>query len=222
MDESTQEEPIAWSPQDARYRAGFKLEELVEFLRAASNSEEDFDSSVAYLHKALDKAADKVRSKSQAEVSLVGQVDALIDTLYFTYGSFVLMGVDPEQLFDIVHRANMGKIFPDGKAHFDPVTHKILKPDDWEEKIRSRRSYQRRTGTTDSGLPAYLRAERRKQRINTLRADYFLEIFALFLFYGTIRKKCRGEDGWINTKLRATYQQQLVMQQQSEMQISCR
>ena len=28
----------------------------------------------------------------------------------------------------------MGKVFPDGKAHFDPVTHKILKPDDWEEK----------------------------------------------------------------------------------------
>ena len=48
-------------------------------------------------------------------------------------GSFVLMGVDPEEVFEIVHRANMGKIFPDGKAHFDPVTHKILKPDDWEE-----------------------------------------------------------------------------------------
>ena len=44
------------------------------------------------------------------------------------------MGVDPERIFDIVHQANMGKIFPDGKAHFDPVTHKILKPDDWEEK----------------------------------------------------------------------------------------
>ncbi len=29
MDESTQEEPM--TPQDARYRAGFKLEELVEF-----------------------------------------------------------------------------------------------------------------------------------------------------------------------------------------------
>ena len=65
---------------------------------------------------------------------MVGQVDALIDTLYLTYGSFVLMGVDPEEVFEIVHRANMGKIFPDGKAHFDPVTHKILKPDDWEEK----------------------------------------------------------------------------------------
>lgn len=29
----------------------------------------------------------------------------------------------------------MGKRFPDGKAHFDPVTHKILKPADWEERF---------------------------------------------------------------------------------------
>ena len=134
MDECTQEEPIAWTPEDARHRADFKLEELVEFLRAASRSEAEFDQSISRMHQALDKAATKVRSKREAEVSLVGQVDALIDTLYFTYGSFVLMGVDPERIFDIVHQANMGKIFPDGKAHFDPVTHKILKPDDWEEK----------------------------------------------------------------------------------------
>jgi len=104
-----------------------------EFLRAASPSEEIFNQSVQSLHKAIDKASDKVKQKSNAEMSLVGQVDALIDMLYFTYGSFVLMGVDPERLFEIVHQANMGKLFPDGKAHFDPVTHKILKPDDWEK-----------------------------------------------------------------------------------------
>nr|WP_245335115.1 Cof-type HAD-IIB family hydrolase [Streptococcus oricebi] len=134
MDQSTQEEPLAWTPEAARHRADFKLEELVEFIRAASSSEEEFAQSVQALHQALDKAVAKVKSKSQAQISLVGQVDALIDTLYLTYGTFVLMGVDPERLFSIVHRANMGKIFPDGKAHFDPVTHKILKPDDWEEK----------------------------------------------------------------------------------------
>ena len=43
------------------------------------------------------------------------------------------MGVDPKPFFDIVHEANMGKLFPDGKAHYDPETHKILKPDHWEE-----------------------------------------------------------------------------------------
>lgn len=133
MDECTQEEPILWTTEGARHRAGFKVEELVEFLRAASPSEEIFNQSVQSLHEAVNKAAEKVKKKSKAEMSLVGQVDALIDMLYFTYGSFVLMGVDPERLFEIVHQANMGKLFPDGKAHFDPVTHKILKPDDWEK-----------------------------------------------------------------------------------------
>ena len=40
----------------------------------------------------------------------------------------LFLWVDPKPFFDTVHEANMGKIFPDGKAHFDPVTHKILKP----------------------------------------------------------------------------------------------
>ena len=134
MDERTQEEPKAWDIEGATHRAGFKIEELVEFVRAASSSEEEFQESLASLHKAINKAAEKVVAKTPAKQDLVGQVDALIDSLYFTYGSFVLMGVDPERIFDIVHQANMGKIFPDGKAHFDPLTHKILKPDDWEEK----------------------------------------------------------------------------------------
>ena len=134
MDERTQEEPRAWDVEGATHRADFKIEELVEFVRAASSSEEEFQQSLASMHEAIDKAAEKVVKKTPAQKDLIGQVDALIDTLYFTYGSFVLMGVDPERIFDIVHEANMGKMFPDGKAHFDPVTHKILKPDDWEEK----------------------------------------------------------------------------------------
>ena len=93
--------------------AGFKVEKWVEFLRAASPSEEIFSiRSVQSLHKAIDKASDKVKQKSNAEMSLVGQVDALIDMLYFTYGSFVLMGVDPERLFEIVHPSEYGETLP--------------------------------------------------------------------------------------------------------------
>ncbi|MFS9066407.1 Cof-type HAD-IIB family hydrolase [Streptococcus timonensis] len=134
MDERTQEEPKAWDVKGATHRAAFKVEELVEFVRASSHSEEEFQQAIRDLHQALDISADKVSQKIPAKSTLVGQVDALIDTLYFTYGSFVLMGVDPERIFEIVHQANMAKIFPDGKAQFDPVTHKILKPEDWEEK----------------------------------------------------------------------------------------
>lgn len=135
MDGETQEIPKVYDWQSALYRAGFKVEELVEFVHAASENEEMFKEGLAQLHKDLEKAAQKISNKRAAEVSLQNQVDALLDTLYFTYGSFVLMGVDPAPIFDLVHAANMGKQFPDGKAHFDPITHKILKPDDWEEKF---------------------------------------------------------------------------------------
>ena len=134
MDGRTQESPKAFGVEEAIHRADFKLEEIVEFLQATVGSNDDLDRVIEKLHRDLDKAADKVKKKGCSQDPMVGQVDALVDLLYFTYGSFVLMGVDPEPFFQIVHRANMGKIFPDGKAHFHPVTHKILKPADWEEK----------------------------------------------------------------------------------------
>lgn len=134
MDGQTQEQPRAFDIQTASHRADFKVEEIVEFLQATASSEAEFDRMTSALHIALDKAIAKVKDKPYSEDKLVGQVDALVDLLYFTYGSFTLMGVDPKPIFDIVHQANMGKIFPDGKAHYHPVTHKILKPDDWEEK----------------------------------------------------------------------------------------
>ena len=163
MDERTQEEPIAWDLQGATYRAGFKIEELVEFVRAASNSEEEFQQAVQDLHQALDVSADKVSQKIPAESTLVGQVDALIDTLYFTYGSFVLMGVDPERIFEIVHQANMGKIFPDGKAQFDPVTHKILKPEGWEEKFAPEPAIKKEL---ERQIRAYERHKERENRMS--------------------------------------------------------
>lgn len=127
--------PRTYDIEEASHRADFKVEEIVEYLHAASQSPEEFQQAVADLHAALDKAVTKVTAKDQLESPLIGQVDALVDLLYLTYGSFVLMGVDPSQIFEAVHTANMGKIFPDGKAHFDPVTHKVLKPDDWQERF---------------------------------------------------------------------------------------
>ena len=135
MDKENQELPRLFNSEEAVNRAGFKVEELVEFLYAASKGDQKkFANMVSDLKANVDKASDKVLSKNHSvDDALTDEVDALIDLLYFTYGSFVLMGVDPSEIFDIVHKANMGKVFPDGKAHFDSDTHKILKPDDWEE-----------------------------------------------------------------------------------------
>ncbi|WP_165003897.1 MULTISPECIES: HAD family hydrolase [unclassified Enterococcus] len=129
------EMPTAFSEQEAVYRAAFKIEELVELIAATSNGQkEQLHTSVTKLHQALDQAEEKMLKKSGwGEQPLIEQVDALTDILYFTYGSFSLLGVDPTVIFDIVHQANMGKLFPDGKPHYDPVTNKVLKPDNWQE-----------------------------------------------------------------------------------------
>lgn len=136
MDGQVTDLPQAYSMDMAERRASFKLEEIVEFLYATSEGDGTaFTQAILDLHTALDQAADKVKAKPQSTSTLVGQVDALADLLYFTYGSFTLMGVDPKPIFDSVHEANMGKIFPDGKPRFDPITHKVMKPNDWEERF---------------------------------------------------------------------------------------
>ncbi|MBL1228870.1 HAD family hydrolase [Enterococcus sp. BWB1-3] len=128
--------PQAFTAKTASARAGFKAEELVEFLYSSANNDmEEFHRLVEQLKTDVDTAEKKILEKGkQIEEVLVDQVDALIDLLYFTYGSFSLLGVDPTELFTIVHEANMGKLFEDGKPRYHEVTHKVLKPDDWEEK----------------------------------------------------------------------------------------
>lgn len=91
-----------------------------------------FRESVSYLKESLDVEAENNWEEKEVE-PLVDEVDALIDLLYFTYGSFVMMNVDPTEVFNLVHQANMGKLFPDGKPRYHEVTGKVLKPENWEE-----------------------------------------------------------------------------------------
>lgn len=126
--------PTAFSPEAAAYRAGFKAEELVEFLYSAANNDSAvFHQLVQDLKGAVDQAEKKIINKNKpVSDPLVEEVDALTDMLYFTYGSFCLLGVEPTKIFEIVHQANMGKLFPDGQPHYDPITNKVLKPENWE------------------------------------------------------------------------------------------
>lgn len=60
------------------------------------------------------------------------QYDALIDLMYFAFGTLVEMGIRPDRGFEIVNEANMTKLFPDGKPRFREGDGKILKPEGWE------------------------------------------------------------------------------------------
>jgi len=64
--------------------------------------------------------------------TIAEQADAYIDIIYFAVGGLVEMGVDPSELWRIVHGANMAKVQPDGsvKRREDG---KIIKPEGWCE-----------------------------------------------------------------------------------------
>lgn len=57
-------------------------------------------------------------------------VDALVDLLYFTIGTFVAMGIDASRMFEIVHKANMAK---DTESECKPG--KAGKPDGWVDPV---------------------------------------------------------------------------------------
>jgi predicted HAD superfamily Cof-like phosphohydrolase len=70
-------------------------------------------------------------SKAVRDCDLVGQADAMIDLIYFALGTLVEIGVKPQKLFDIVQKANMSKLWEDGKPRYKEDG-KIKKPANWQ------------------------------------------------------------------------------------------
>ena len=96
------ETPVPLTKDRAKKRYTWMLEEINEFLDAV-------------------KAED-----------VVEQADAMIDTIYFALGTLVEMGVKPGLLFDTVQNANMSKLWPDGKPHYNEDG-KVIKPEGWQD-----------------------------------------------------------------------------------------
>lgn len=129
--------PIPIPSDLALNRAVWTGEELVEFLYATvKGDKEKFLELFNLFKEGLDKASQKILDKNEKiEDVVVAQADALTDQLYFIFGSFVQMGVKPFNLFKIVQRANMGKLWEDGKPRYRESDGKIIKPEGWEEKF---------------------------------------------------------------------------------------
>lgn len=60
------------------------------------------------------------------------QTDAMIDLIYFALGSLVEMGIKPDELFEIVQKANMSKLWPDGKPKYNEEG-KVIKSKFWKD-----------------------------------------------------------------------------------------
>jgi energy-coupling factor transport system permease protein len=128
------ETPIELSAEDVQKRVNYIAEELVEALAAVSTNNATFFNAVTDLMRAITNAEEKSNSNGDvnAENKLVALADAFTDINYFTQGTFSIMGVEPQPLFDIVQEANMSKLGPDGKPIRREGDGKVMKPEGWE------------------------------------------------------------------------------------------
>jgi len=76
----------------------------------------------------LTEEADELREAT----TIYDQADAYIDSIYFAIGGLVDLGINPQPLWNIVHAANMAKIWPDGSIQ-RRVDGKIIKPKAWQD-----------------------------------------------------------------------------------------
>lgn len=73
-----------------------------------------------------------------ASETVPDQADAMIDLIYFALGTLVEMGVRPAKLFEVVHAANMTKLWPDGQPRFREDG-KTVKPPGWVDPTEALR-----------------------------------------------------------------------------------
>lgn len=100
-----------------------------------------FDNPVSKLPQPLaaDRLLVRARYISEEVVELAAannledQCDALIDIIYFALGGFAELGVEPQRIFEIVHQANMAKLFEDGRPRHRPTDGKVAKPPHWQD-----------------------------------------------------------------------------------------
>lgn len=96
------EKPTLLSEERAKARYSWMLEEINEFLVATKNGD------------------------------IYEMADAMIDEIYFALGTLVEMGIPPAKLFAAVQKANMSKLWTDGKSHYNDIG-KVIKPEGWKD-----------------------------------------------------------------------------------------
>lgn len=109
-------------PPEARVRFRLRLiaEEFCELMGAC------LDVSDGDLFESL---SDTIAT-ARVRVDLPDAADALADLSHVSVGTEIEFGIDGEAVFDLVHRANMAKLGPDGR----PIRRedgKTLKPNGW-------------------------------------------------------------------------------------------
>jgi len=112
------DKPVLMPIERAKKRYKWMKEEIDEFIEATNNGD------------------------------IYEQADAMIDNIYFALGTLVELGIEPENIFEIVQNANMSKLWEDGKPRYNKDG-KVIKPKGWIDPHNVIKEEINKQGDTD-------------------------------------------------------------------------
>ncbi|TVY09838.1 pyrophosphohydrolase domain-containing protein [Paenibacillus cremeus] len=121
------DKPTPMSMEMVLNRLGFIAEEMIEVLHVTSKDDTEFSQMYDQLIGRMLLSYAKQAKKERVADVLTGQFDGFLDIEYFNNGNYTILGLDPDAPFDLVHDANMNKLWEDGKPRYDEHG-KIIKP----------------------------------------------------------------------------------------------
>lgn len=122
--------PIVMTRLEVEFLIRMKLSEIVELAQTVTTN---LDDAVAMVIKSVRTDLKPDYQPPTDSFDLIAhQADAAIDDWYYTLNAFAKVGVNLDEIFNIVHGANMSKRFPDGTFHRRDDG-KIIKPHQWTE-----------------------------------------------------------------------------------------
>jgi hypothetical protein len=106
-------------------------EELMELLTTVLEPNEDVKELLLDIVTKSNLPVPFDTSLPENEV-IAAQVDAFVDVDYYNCNAAAKAGMNVDDIFNVVHEANMNKRFPDGKFHRNSIN-KVVKPPNWQE-----------------------------------------------------------------------------------------
>jgi len=120
-------QPQVMTKEQVNFLVKMNCEELMELLATIYDSEDDLcEKLISLAHQA--RSPQKRVFWNDVDV-IAEQVDALVDIDYFNGNAASKVGWDMDEVFDVVHEANMAKKQADGTFH--KVDGKVTKPPGW-------------------------------------------------------------------------------------------
>ena len=129
------ERPRPMTRDEVSFLIGMMLSEIVELAQTVTDDSDEAVNLVKDLVR-TDLKRNYIKPTDSVDI-IADQADAVVDCAYYGYDAFAKTGVNLRRVFNVVHKANMDKRFPDGTFQ-KREDGKIIKPPGWcEPDIRA-------------------------------------------------------------------------------------